>query len=93
MIMTKRFYQQYLDMNTGEYVIFDNDSYDSSGAITLSGNTVYTIEHNKNTIAVLCYVFDSTNSPVIPDKIKIVDLNTIEITVTTIEEIKVLILL
>ena len=91
--MTKRYYQQYLDMNTGDYVIFDNDNDGSSGVITLSGNTVYTIQHNNNTTAVLCYVFDSSNSPVIPDKIKIVDLNTIEITVTTIEQIKVLILL
>jgi hypothetical protein len=80
-------------LNTGEKVIFDNDNNDSSGVITLSGNTVYTLQHNASTNAVLCFVFDDNNSPIIPDKIKIVDLNTIEITVTTIDEIKVLILL
>lgn len=90
--MTKRYYQQYLDMNTGEKVIFDNDQDNSIGVITLSGDYVYTIQHNANTLAVLCYVFDANNNPIIPDKIKIVDLNIIEITISSTEEIKVLII-
>lgn len=91
--MSKRYYQQYLDTTTGEKAIFDANDGISSGVITLSGDNVYTIQHSRNTTTILCYVFDSTNEPIIPDKIKIIDLNTIEITITTTDEIKVLILL
>ena len=88
----KRFYQQYLDLNTGEHVIFDADSSISMGVITLEGNYIYTISHNQNTYTLLCLTYDETNNFILPDKLRLVDLNTIEITVTSTELIKIILI-
>lgn len=91
-IKMKRFYQIYIDPNTGNKVIFDDESGVVSGSIALSGSNVYTIQHNFGTMAIICSVHDADNQYVIPDKIKIVDINTIEITVTTTDQINILIM-
>lgn len=88
----KRFYRIYIDPNTGNKVIFDDESGVAAGNITLSGNNVYTIQHDFQTTAIICSVRDINNQCVIPDKIKIVDINTIEITVTTTDQINILII-
>lgn len=91
-IKMKRFYQIYIDPNTGNKVIFDDESGVVSGSITLSGSNVYTIQHKFGTTAIICSIYDVNNQYVIPDKIKIVDINTIEITVTTTDQINILII-
>lgn len=88
----KRFYQIYIDQNTGNKVIFDDESGIVSGSIVLNGSNIYTIQHNFGTTAIICNVYDINNQYVIPDKIKIVDINTIEITVTTTDQINILIM-
>jgi len=85
----KRFYQIYIDPNTGNKVIFDDDSGLVSGSIGLSGSNVYTIEHNFGSTAIICNVYSGDNQLVIPDKIRIVDINTIEVTVSTTEQINI----
>jgi hypothetical protein len=85
----KRFYQIYIDPNTGNKVIFDDESGLVSGSIRLSGSNVYTIEHNFGSTAIICNVYSSDNQLVMPDKIRIVDINTIEITVSTTEQINI----
>lgn len=85
----KRFYQIYIDPNTGNKVIFDDESGLVSGSIGVSGDNIYTIQHNFGTNAIICNVYSSDNQLVIPDKLRIVDINTIEITVSTTEHINI----
>lgn len=82
----KRFYQIFLDPNTGNKVIFDDEEGISVGNIGLSDSVQYTIQHNLGTTAIICNIYKD-NSLIVPDKIKIVDLNTIEIYISTIEHI------
>jgi hypothetical protein len=89
----KRFYQIYIDVNSGNKVILDNDTGLVSGSISLSGNNVYTIQHNFGTTAIICNVYNADKQLIIPDKVKILDINTIEITVSTVELINVLIII
>lgn len=85
----KRFYQIYIDPNTGNRVIFDDESGLVSGSIGVSGDNIYTIQHNFGTNIIICSVYDANNQYIIPDKIKIVDINTIEITVSSTQHINI----
>jgi len=88
----KRFYEIYIDPNTGNKVIFDDESGVVGGKITLSGSYVYTIRHNFETTAIICSLFDLNYQQVIPNILKIVDINTIELTVSTTQQLTVTII-
>ena len=88
----KRFYQIYLDPNTGQMVAFDNDSNINSGRLTVSGSNVYTIEHSFGTNAILCFFYDDDGQPMLPDKVKISNINIVEVTVNTTREFTILII-
>jgi hypothetical protein len=87
--MDKRYYNIYIEKSTGRKVILDNDNGIRVKRISLSSSNVYTIQHNLETEVLLCIVTNSENEPIIIDQIKIIDINTLELTVSTLQLINV----
>lgn len=80
------------DKDTGKIVAGGNVGSSPGGPVTTSdgflhiqdvASNLWTIQHFAGTDLLLIQVFDSANNLVIPDNIELVDINTVEVTLST----------
>lgn len=75
----------YMDITTGEYVLkteVENLSGTTFGVqfVQTTPSTTWTIAHGKYTNKFVPQIFDENMFAIVPDEIRIIDINTVEIT-------------
>lgn len=74
----------YVDITTGEYVLQTEENLAGTTFgvqhVQSTPATTWTIVHGKHTTRFISQVFDDQMFTIVPDEIRIVDINTVEIT-------------